>query len=53
VKFKIIKGRVFCQPAGKILIRPAFPLPAQDFDNEVDISDKLNTLNAGVTEGPD
>jgi hypothetical protein len=28
-----------------------FPLPAQDFNNEVDISDKLNTFNAGVTGG--
>ncbi|MEJ2543995.1 MAG: porin family protein [Calditrichaceae bacterium] len=28
-----------------------FPLPAQDFDTEVDISDKLNTFNAGITGG--
>ena len=28
-----------------------FPLPAQDFDNEADIADKLNTINAGVTGG--
>lgn len=28
-----------------------FPLPEQDFENEADIEDKLNSINAGITGG--
>ncbi len=43
---------IYLNKAGTIPLEiGGFPLPAQDFDNEVDISDKLNTFNAGISGG--
>lgn len=43
---------IYLDKAGNVPLEiGGYPLPAQSFDNEVDISDKLNTFNAGITGG--
>ena len=43
---------IYLDKAGNVPLEiGGFPLPAQSFDNESDIADKLNTINVGITGG--